>query len=164
MAHTVSGKIRKAPFTKAGCGADGMSKMYAIELSEAVKDYKTGEKSYANYRAIFFAKSGPAQDFYDKALAEGSFVVVSCDKLKVEQREHEGKVYVSLMMDNARLENAMYAEQPAQQQQQQWKQPAPQQAAPQPQPQRQAAPRQPQPQPQPQPQYAPPAFDDDIPF
>jgi len=157
MAHTVSGKIRKAPFTKTGCGADGMSKMYAIELSEAVKDYKTGEKSYANYRAIFFAKSDPAQDFYDKALAEGSFVVVSCDKLKVEQREHEGKVYVSLMMDNARLENAMYAEQPASQQQQ-WQQPVQQQAAPQPQPQRQAAPR------QPQPQYAPPAFDDDIPF
>jgi len=161
MAHTVSGKIRKAPFTKAGCGADGMSKMYAIELSEAVKDYKTGEKSYANYRAIFFAKSGPAQDFYDKALAEGSFVVVSCDKLKVEQREHEGKVYVSLMMDNARLENAMYAEQPAQQQQ--WQQPAQQQ--PQRQPQRQAAPRQPHP----QPQYATPAYDyddddDGIPF
>jgi len=157
MAHTVSGKIRKAPFTKAGCGADGMSKMYAIELSEAVKDYKTGEKSYANYRAIFFAKSGPAQDFYDKALAEGSFVVVSCDKLKVERRENEGNVYVSLMMDNARLENAMYAEQPAQQQQQ-WQQPVPQHAAPQ--QQRQAAPRQPQP----QPQYAPPAYDDDIPF
>jgi len=158
MAHTVSGKMRKSPFTKAGCGADGMSKMYAIELSEAVKDYKTGEKSYANYRAIFFAKSGPAQDFYDKALAEGSFVVVSCDKLKVEQREHEGKVYVSLMMDNARLENAMYAEQPAAQQQQ-WQQPSPQQQATQ--PQRQAAPRQPQP--QPQPQYAPPAsYDDDI--
>ena len=110
MTHVVSGKIRKAPFTKDGCGADGQSKMYSVELSEVVKDYRSGEKSYTNYKAMFFAKTPAAMDYYDKAFAEGSFVVVSCDKLKVEQREHNGNTYITLQMDNARLDGANYPE------------------------------------------------------
>ena len=76
MTHIVQGKIRKAPFIKEGCGPDGMSKMYAVELSEVVKDYKSGEKSYTNYKAMFFAKTPNAQAYYDQALAEGSYIVV----------------------------------------------------------------------------------------
>jgi hypothetical protein len=110
MTHVVSGKIRKAPYIKAGCGQDGQSKMYAIELSEIVQDYKTQEKTYTNYRAIFFAKTPNAQQFYDSAMAEGSFVVVSCEKLKTEIRQHEGKTYVTLSMENAKLEGANYPE------------------------------------------------------
>lgn len=121
MTHIVSGKLRKAPFIKDGCGPDGNSRMYGIELSETTKDNRTGEKSYANYKARLYAKSDQAKQYYDHALAEGSFVVVACEKLKVEQREHNGTTYISLQMDNPRLESAMIPEgqQSAQPQQQQ---------------------------------------------
>ena len=119
MTHVVAGKLRKATFIKDGCGTDGMSKMYGIELAEVVKDYKTGEKSYTKYKALFFAKTPNAQAYYDQALAEGSYIVVSCEKLKIEQREHNGKTYTTLMMENPRLDGANYPEQCQQQQQQQ---------------------------------------------
>ena len=107
MSHTISTLLRKAPFIKQLDGDKGT--MFAIELSEMVKDYKTGEKVYSNYKAILFAKSEAAANYYNDALAEGSFVVISCDKLKTETREHEGKTYVSLVMDNARLDAANYS-------------------------------------------------------
>ena len=152
--HVVSGKLRKAPFIKAGCGQDGQSKMYAIELSEATKDYQSGEKSYSNYKALFFAKTPNAIQYYDQVFVEGSFVVVACEKLKIESRDHNGTTYISLVMDNPRLEGAQFVDgvQPQQQQPQYQQQP---QRAPQGQ----------------QPQYAPAAqqqppmdFDDTIPF
>ena len=119
MTHIVQGKIRKAPFIKEGCGPDGMSKMYAVELAEVVKDYKSGEKSYTNYKAMFFAKTPNAQAYYDQALAEGSYIVVSCEKLKVEHREHNGQIYITLMMESPRLDGASHPEQGQQQGQQQ---------------------------------------------
>ena len=93
--HVVSGKLRKAPFIKDNCGQDGQSKMYAIELSEMTQDYKTQEKSYTNYRAVLFAKTQAAKQFYDNATAQDSFVVLTCEKLKVDSREHEGKTYIT---------------------------------------------------------------------
>ena len=63
MAHIVAGKLRKPTFIKDGCGPDGMSKMYGIELAEVIKDYKTGEKSYTNYKALFFAKTVAAKGY-----------------------------------------------------------------------------------------------------
>lgn len=128
MTHIVQGKIRKAPFIKEGCGPDGMSKMYAVELVEVVKDYKSGEKSYTNYKAMFFAKTPNAQAYYDQALAEGSYIVVSCEKLKIEQREHNGTTYITLMMDSPRLDGANYPEQGQQQASQQYQQQQRQQA------------------------------------
>ena len=119
MTHVVAGKLRKATFIKDGCGPDGMSKMYGIELAEVVKDYKTSDKSYTNYKALFFAKTPNAQEYYDQALAEGSYIVVSCEKLKIEQREHNSQTYITLMMENPRLDGANYPEQGQQQQQQQ---------------------------------------------
>lgn len=159
MTHIVQGKIRKAPFIKEGCGPDGMSKMYAVELAEVVKDYKSGEKSYTNYKAMFFAKTPNAQAYYDQALAEGSYIVVSCEKLKVEQREYNGQTYITLMMESPRLDGANYPEQAQQQGQQQASQQYQQQ-------QRQQAQQQwanPQ---QGKPAYNEPPhdFDDDIPF
>ena len=162
MTHVVAGKLRKATFIKDGCGPDGMSKMYGIELAEVIKDYKTGEKSYTNYKALFFAKTDAAKGYYDQALAEGSYVVVACEKIKLESREHNGQVYHSLVMENPRLEGANY---PDTAQSQNWGQP--QQAMPQSQPQRQA------PQQQQQRQQAPnqnmqqqqqQQWDSDIPF
>lgn len=128
MTHIVQGKIRKAPFIKEGCGPDGMSKMYAVELAEVVKDYKSGEKSYTNYKAMFFAKTQNAQAYYDQALAEGSYIVVSCEKLKIEQREHNGTTYITLMMESPRLDGANYPEQGQQQASQQYQQQQRQQA------------------------------------
>ena len=133
MAHIVAGKLRKPTFIKDGCGPDGMSKMYGIELAEVIKDYKTGEKSYTNYKALFFAKTDAAKGYYDQALAEGSYVVVACEKIKLESREHNGQTYHSLAMENPRLEGANY---PETAQNGGWGQP--QQAMPQIQPQRQA--------------------------
>ena len=110
MAHIVAGKLRKPTFIKDGCGPDGQSKMYGIELAEVIKDYKTGEKSYTNYKALFFAKTDAAKNYYDQALSEGSYVVVACEKIKLESREHNGQVYHSLVMENPRLEGANYPE------------------------------------------------------
>ena len=168
MAHIVAGKLRKPTFIKDGCGPDGQSKMYGIELAEVIKDYKTGEKSYTNYKALFFAKTDAAKGYYDQALAEGSYVVVACEKIKLESRDHNGQVYHSLVMENPRLEGANY---PETAQNSGWGQP--QQAMPQSQPQRQAtqqqqrqAQQQQRPQQSQQQQYANPPmdFDDDVPF
>lgn len=157
MSHTVSGKLRKAPFVKDGCG-QGDSRMYVIELAEVNKDYQTQEKSYTNYKAMFFAKTDNAKSYYDKAFAEGSFVVVSSEKLKVDQFQADnGTNYVTLVMENPRLEGALTAEdQGAQPQQGGWgqpQQPKPQQPAP--------AQRQPN---QPQDNSGTMDFDDDLPF
>lgn len=180
--HIVSGKIRKAPFIKENCGQDGQSKMYVIELAEVIKDWQTQEKTYSNYKAMFFAKTDGAKGFYDQVFAEGSFVVVAAEKLKVETFDAtSGTTYVTLNMENARLESCLPLSdqgQSAQQPQQPQQQAAPayqpqQQPAPQMAPQQQA----PRPTPQHAPQMTPaqkraqqapmePAmdFDDDIPF
>lgn len=121
--HIVHGQIRKAPFIKEA----GESTMFIVELSEMVKDYKTGEKTYTNYKAMLFAKSPAAIDYYTKATSEGSFVVLNAEKLKVEVfNADNGKQYVTLMMENARLEGSHFndnspapqssQQQPAQQQ------------------------------------------------
>lgn len=152
MSHTVSGKLRKPPFIKTGCGPQGDSTMYAIELAEVVKSYNSDEKFYTNYSSLFFAKTPAANDFYSKAFAEGSFVVVSCEKLKTDiQQGQDGRTFVKMQMDNPRLEGCLpLVDQGGQSQQQQgWGQP-----------------QQPAPQQQQQAQYNnPPAdFDSDIPF
>jgi len=154
--HTVSGKIYKAPFVKPGCGPQQDSTMFVVELTETIKDFRDPNvKHYANYKAIFFAKTPNALSYYNQVFVEGAFVVIGCEKLKVEQREHNGQTYVTLNMDNPRLEGAMYPE--GQQQQQ-----APQQqnagwGAPNNAPQQQSAPQQ---------GFNEPSadFDDDIPF
>ena len=140
--HIVHGELRKAPYVKSGCGQDGQSTMFIIELSEMTKDYQTGEKNYTNYSAAIFAKSPAQIDYYNTSLIEGNYVVVNCEKLKVDVSESNGKQYIKLQMENARLEGAKYIEAnqggyqqtPAQQQHQQQQSQggfAPQQRAPQ---------------------------------
>lgn len=106
MAHTVSGELRKAPFIKLGCGQDGQSTMFAVELSEVMKDYQTGEKVYTNYKAVIFAKTQGQIDYYNSVLVEGNFIVVTAEKLKIDVSPC-GQ-YTKLNMENARLENAGY--------------------------------------------------------
>jgi single-strand DNA-binding protein len=116
--HIIHGELRKAPFVKTGCGQDGQSTMFIIELSEMIKDRQTGEKLYTNYSAAIFAKSPAQIDYYNTSLVEGNFVVVNCEKLKVDVSESNGKQYIKLQMENARLEGAKYIESNGQQQQQ----------------------------------------------
>ena len=122
--HIVSGELRKAPFVKPGVGQDGQSVMFAVELSEAIKDYKTGGKTYTNYKALMFAK-GAQVDYYNSVLVEGNFIVVSAEKLKIEVSEC-GK-YTKLAMENARLADAKYVAPQQQAQQGGFQQQAPQQ-------------------------------------
>lgn len=159
MSHTVSGKLRKAPFIKTGCGPQQDSTMYVIELSEMIKDYKTGEKTYTNYSAMFFAKTQGANELYSKVFEYGSFVVVTCDKLKTEiQQGNDGRTFVKIQMENPRLDSFLAASEMGAQPQQQSGRGQPQQSAAQPQ---QLAPQQ-----HATPQYNEPPmdFDDDIPF
>ncbi len=101
MPHTVSGQLRKATFTKQ---LDNGGTMLAIELSEFQKD-KDGQPIYTNYKAAFFPKSQAAYDHLSKALIEGNFVVVTCDKLKVDVSSC-GQ-YTKLDMQFAKLDNYM---------------------------------------------------------
>ena len=108
--HIVHGELRKAPYIKSGCGQDGQSTMFIIELSEMIKDRQTGEKNYTNYSAAIFAKSPAQIDYYNTSLVEGNYVVVNCEKLKVDVSESNGKQYIKLQMENAKLEGAKYIE------------------------------------------------------
>ena len=101
MSHTVSGQLRKATFTKP---LDNGGNMFAIELSEYQKD-KDGQAIYTNYKAAFFPKSQAAYDHLSKALVEGNFVVVTCDKLKIDVSSC-GQ-YTKLDMQFAKLDNYM---------------------------------------------------------
>jgi len=108
--HIVHGELRKAPYVKTGMGQDGQTTMFIIELSEMIKDRQTGEKNYTNYSAAIFAKSPAQIDYYNTSLVEGNYVVVNCEKLKVDVSESNGKQYIKLQMENARLEGAKYIE------------------------------------------------------
>ena len=108
--HIIHGELRKAPFIKTGCGQDGQSTMFIVELSEVIKDRQTGEKAYTNYSAAIFAKSPAQIDYYSTSLVEGNFIVVNCEKLKVDVNESNGKQYIKLQMEGARLEGAKYIE------------------------------------------------------
>lgn len=138
--HVITGQIRRAPFTKEGQNANGNWKMFAVDLSERYKD-KDGLTHYTNYRAVFFAKESTL-DWYNEAFQEGKVVSVSAESLAVDVRDKDGKTYVTVNMNNPRLEFSQRGEGAQQQKQQQ--------------PQQQQQ-RQPQPQQQQQ-------FNDDIPF
>ena len=132
--HVIHGEMRKAPFVKPGCGQDQQSTMFIIELSEVNKDSRTGEKSYTNYSAAIFAKSPAQINHYNTTLVEGNFVVVTGDKLKVDVSESQGKQYIKLQVENARLEGSGYIDNNQEQQggfqgqqQQQYQQPQQQQ-------------------------------------
>ncbi len=106
--HIIHGELRKPPFIKQGCGQDGQSTMFIIELSEVIKDRQTGEKSYTNYSAAIFAKSPAQISHYQSTLVEGNFVVVNGEKLKVDVSDSNGKQYIKLQLENAKLEGSGY--------------------------------------------------------
>lgn len=143
--HVITGQIRRAPFTKEGQNANGSWKMFAVDLSERYKD-KDGQTQYSNYRAIFFAKESML-DWYNEAFQEGKVVSVSAETLSVDVRDKDGKTYVTVNMNNPRLEFSQRSDSaPQQQQNQRQQQKAQQQQRQQQQPQQQQN------------------FEDDIPF
>lgn len=106
MSHTVSGLIRKAPFVKEGQNNNGSYTMFCFELSEYNKGTQGQEDSYTNYDVALFAKTPGAIDFHTKATSEGSFVVVNCDKLKIDKQQgSNGQEYIKLKMQNASISN-----------------------------------------------------------
>lgn len=144
--HVITGQIRRAPFTKEGQNANGTWKMFAVDLSERYKD-KDGQTQYSNYRAVFFAKESML-DWYNEAFQEGKVVSVSAESLSVDVRDKDGKTYVTVNMNNPRLEFSQRGDNVGQQQNQQ----KPQQHQQQQQQQQQQQPKQQQ------------NFEDDIPF
>lgn len=133
--HVITGQIRRAPFTKEGQNANGSWKMFAVDLSERYKD-KDGQTQYSNYRAVFFAKESML-DWYNEAFQEGKVVSISAETLSVDVRDKDGKTYVTINMNNPRLEFSQrgdavsnpqqHQHQPKQQQQQKQRQPQQQQ-------------------------------------
>ena len=128
--HVITGQIRRAPFTKEGQNANGTWKMFAVDLSERYKD-KDGQTQYSNYRAVFFAKESML-DWYNEAFQEGKVVSVSAESLAVDVRDKDGKTYVTVNMNNPRLEfsqrgEGLQQQQKPQRQSQQQQQRQPQQ-------------------------------------
>ena len=115
--HVITGQIRRAPFTKEGQNANGTWKMFAVDLSERYKD-KDGQSHYTNYRAVFFAKESML-DWYNEAFQEGKVVSVSAESLSVDVRDKDGKTYVTVNMNNPRLEFSQRGDSQSQQRQQQ---------------------------------------------
>lgn len=114
--HVITGQIRRAPFTKEGQNANGNWKMFAVDLSERYKD-KDGQTQYTNYRAVFFAKESML-DWYNEAFQEGKVVSVSAETLSVDVRDKDGKTYVTVNMNNPRLEFSQRGDSAPQQQMQ----------------------------------------------
>ena len=106
MSHTLSGLIRKAPHIQQGQNNNGTYTMFCFELSEFNKGTQGKEDSYTNYSVALFAKTQGAIEFHQKAIAENSFVVVTCDKLAIDKQQgNDGKEYIKLKMMNASLDN-----------------------------------------------------------
>ncbi|WP_428614314.1 hypothetical protein [Pseudoalteromonas sp.] len=113
--HVIPGELRKDTFEKQ---LDG-SYMFVIELSEFQKD-KDDQPIYTNYKAAFFAKSQAAFNHFKKAFVKGNYVVVSCEKLKVEVSDC-GQ-YTKLDMCFPKLQSYKECNAPSQQQQSQQQQ------------------------------------------
>src|SRR5699024_1475505 len=134
--HVITGQIRRAPFTKEGANANGNWKMFAVNLSERYKD-KDGQTQYTNYRAVLFAKESML-DWYNEAFQEGKVVSLSADSLSVDVHDKDGKTYVTVNMNNPRLEFSQRGEGSQQQPQKQKLQHQQQQPHAQQQPQQQS--------------------------
>lgn len=123
--HIITGEIRKEPRVKQ---MPNGSTLYVVELSERYKD-KDGNWQYTNYSFFFNAKTEGLNGWYAEAFQVGKVISVSCDTLRVETREYNGKMYSSLMPGG--FANLIFSQRGEGQQQQQqqggWGQPQQQQ-------------------------------------
>lgn len=140
--HVITGEIRKEPRIKHTNGGT----LYVVELSERYKD-RDQQWQYTNYTFFFNAKSEGLNGWYQEAFQAGKVISVSCETLRIESREYEGKVYNTLQAGG--FANLIFSQRGAGQPQGQAQQSQPRQQAPQ----------------QPRQNNQPPIdFDDDIPF
>lgn len=94
MPHIITGEIRKAPFVKQG----DRGTLYIVELSESFKSGRDAPREYTNYKFFFNDNNNQAiSGWYAEAFQEGKVISVSCETLKVDVRDHEGKQYITLM-------------------------------------------------------------------
>lgn len=91
--HIITGEIRKEPRIK----QTQNGKLYVVELSERYKD-REGNAQYTNYTFFFNARAGSegVKNWYDEAFQVGKVISVSCEVLKAELREYDGKTYVTM--------------------------------------------------------------------
>lgn len=89
--HVITGEIRKEPFVKQGQNGT----LYIVELAESFKD-REGNRQYTNYKFFFNAKSEVMNNWYADAFQQGKVVSVSCDALRIENSEYNGKTYQTL--------------------------------------------------------------------
>lgn len=89
--HIITGEIRKEPRIKQTQNGT----LYVVELSERYKD-REGNAQYTNYTFFFNAKTDGMKGWYDEAFQVGKVISVSCEVLKAEFREYEGKTYVTM--------------------------------------------------------------------
>lgn len=113
MTHIVTGEIRKEPKIKQ---MPNGGTLYVVELSERYKD-KDGNWQYTNYTFFFNAKTDAMNGWYMEAFQVGKVISVSCDTLRVETREYNGKMYSSLMPGG--FANLIFSQRGESQQQQQ---------------------------------------------
>lgn len=89
--HVITGEIRKEPFVKQTQNGT----LYIVELSESYKN-REGNRQYTNYKFFFNAKSDGMNGWYAEAFQVGKVVSVSCDQLRIDSSEYNGKVYNTL--------------------------------------------------------------------
>lgn len=89
--HIITGEIRKEPFVKQTQNGT----LYIVELSESYKD-REGNRQYTNYKFFFNAKSDVMNGWYSEAFHVGKVVSVSCDQLRIDSSEYNGKIYNTL--------------------------------------------------------------------
>ena len=105
MAHIVSGELREDAKKFTGQNSNGQWAGYEVRLSEMVKDRKTGEKTYTNYRAVFFASTEKMSDYLSGVLVQGRSLSISCSKLKVDIfTKQDGSQSVNLIMEEPRID------------------------------------------------------------
>lgn len=125
--HVITGEIRKEPRIKQT--ANGT--LYVVELSERYKD-KDGQWQYTNYTFFFNAKTEGLNGWYAEAFQIGKVISVSCETLRAEVRDYEGKTYVTLLAGG--FANLIFSQRgggaPQQQQMQMPQQQAPRQSPP----------------------------------
>lgn len=86
--HVITGEIRKDPRI-----LDNGT--IIIEMAESFKN-RDGTREYTNYTFFFKAGSAGMQTWYDTAFKVGKVITVTCEALKINQRDANGKTYVSL--------------------------------------------------------------------
>jgi single-strand DNA-binding protein len=99
--HVITGEIRKEPRLHNGS-------TFIVDLTESFKN-KDGEREYTNYTFFFKASSDGLMKWYQEAFQLGKVISVTCEKLKISSREHNGTIYNTLQSaDFARLEFSQF--------------------------------------------------------